>query len=493
MIARLERFSFLPALAERAVPVVLPATICCFAMGSSSVVEAVRIGGPLRWVMLFALVVCAVPYGASALGELPRSFVATIGVLVGVTLLSALWSVTPRLSGERAISFLVLMVAVVCIGAGASRSRPRVERVFAGLLIAAVLVAVAGLVVLLVDHQLAVQPRASTMPARMRGFGQNPNTASMLFAVALPIAEWFALSARNVWIQLAAGGSCVLLYGSIMASGSRGAMLAAAAGTVSFLLLLALRDIRRLVLIEAAAVVFFVATFSLAGGRPSDVPAVAPTITSSPVVVPAGGSLAPTTGGQTQPGLHGAAPSTVLPTSRFDVGIKQGIPKTHVPVPFVPRSGEIGAPFIYEYKPITAYGSGRVFAWIWAIRQGLEVPLLGYGFGTETDVFVDRFYLFEGSYTENSFVGMFLQLGLAGVLLLLLPFLFVAWAALRVARRSTSSDGSVVAAAAGVVAAGFAIAFFQSYLYSVGNVATLTFWAAATIAIAISQRATRAR
>ena len=41
-------------------------------------------------------------------------------------------------------------------------------------------------------------------------------------------------------------------------------------------------------------------------------------------------------------------------------------------------------------------------------------PLLGYGFGTETRVFVDRYYAFDGGFPENSYIGTLLQLGVVG-------------------------------------------------------------------------------
>lgn len=503
MSARLERFDVLSARSGRVVPAVLAATVFAFAMGSSSVASAVRLGGPLRWAMLFALVACSVPYGVRRSGVLSRTYLSVLGALAAVALLSALWSVTPRLTAERAVSFSLLVLAVVFVAAGASRSHEAIEGVFVALLAAADLVAVAGLVVLVVDHKLAVQPQAPTMPERMRGFGENPNTASMLFAIALPIAEWLVVSARALWLRIGAGASCVLLYGSIMASGSRGAMLAAAAGTVLFLALLA-GSVRRLVPLEAVAIAFFLGTFQISGGRPSPVPSsvylAAPVHVSVPAPRPssgsggkAGGSSGRSSSGPNSPSAPNAVtprpwPSTAPVTSRFEIGIKQGLTKADIPIPFVPRNSEVGHPAVYENKPIMSYGSGRVFAWLWAIRQGLEAPLLGYGFGTESTVFVDRLYVFDGSYTENSFVGMFLQLGLIGVILLLLPLLLVARVLPRALGRERE-DRLIVAAAAAVVLGGFVVAFFQSYLYSVGNVATLTFWTAATIAVIAGGRA----
>jgi hypothetical protein len=365
------------------------------------------------------------------------------------------------------------------VGAGALEATRRPERLFMALVAAADIVAVAGLIVLLVDHNLAVQAAAPHMPARLRGFGQNPNTASMLFAVALPIAVGLVVTTRSVWMRAAAGMSCLLLYGSIVLSDSRGALIAAAGGTVVFLALTT-RRLSRLVPVEAVAIVFFLATFQLAGHRTSLATAtVAVPTTPIPGHVGSAKPGAPA-GSQSTPGT---GPSTTPPASRVEVGIRQSLPTSEIPVPFVPRQDEIGYPLLYTYKPILGYGSGRVFAWLTAIRTGLQRPTLGYGFGTEPIVFIDRFYIFQGEYTENSFVGMFLQLGIIGTLLLLLPFVLVGRAGLLARRRSTERTTSITAAAAGVAAAGFVVAFFQSYLYSVGNVATLTFWVCAVIAI----------
>src|SRR5207253_9847939 len=107
----------------------------------------------------------------------------------------------------------------------------------------------------------------------------------------------------------------------------------------------------------------------------------------------------------------------------------------HVPLPFPPEQNEIGYPGIYQYKPILAYGSGRIYVWLTALAQGLERPFLGYGFGTERGVFADRSYIFQRESTENSFVGIFLTLGLVGVLLLAAPFVVVLGNTLRALRR----------------------------------------------------------
>lgn len=483
-------------LSERVVIVLLPVTIIAFVMASSSVSWAMTIGRPLRWTMLFLFAGAALAYGLAGARVVSHWFVGAVAALSLVALLSSFWSVTPRLTFERAVSFAVVMAAVIALGAGAVHARERIERLFVGVIVAVDAVAIAGLVLLAVDSRLSTQAAGPAMPSRFRGFGQNPNTASMLFALAIPLALWLALSARRARVRTAAVLSALVLYGEIMASGSRGALLASAFASLIFLAL-AIRPLRRVVAAEALALVFFVVTFQIAGHRSS----LAPPVVVPPLAAASRGATAKSNshpsgrGGSESrtpkpriPGLSSPSappPSIAPPTSPLAVGVRPTLKKSDVPIPFVPRQDEIGDPLLYMYKPILGYGSGRVFAWLTAIRQGLRRPVVGYGFGTEATVFVDRFYLFQGAYTENSFAGMFLQLGIVGTILLLLPFILVGRAVYLVTRGSVGKeDRTIVAAAASVVGGGFVVAFFQSYLYSVGNVATVTFWLSAAIATA---------
>jgi O-antigen ligase len=323
--------------------------------------------------------------------------------------------------------------------------------------IGSALVALAGLLVLAVDHSFAVQSAGPGVPGRLRGFGGNPNTDAMLFALVTPAAVWGVLAAPTNRLRVVAGGVAALLYGSLLASGSRGAMFASAAGVIVFVLF---RVQRLWVRIGVAALLaaFFVAVFSLAGTRPS------PDASTRQV---------------------GRAPTIGSMGGRFTIELAPTLAPGQTPIPFVSEYDEIGFPGLYQYKPILAYGSGRVYVWLSAIKQGLDRPLLGFGFGTEQYVFVDRSYLFKGLFTENSFVSIFLELGVAGVLLLLAPFAIVAGLTLRAVRSQRARDPGVIAVGAATIAAGLVIAFFQSYLHSVGNVATLTFWVILFLTVAV--------
>jgi hypothetical protein len=124
-------------------------------------------------------------------------------------------------------------------------------------------------------------------------------------------------------------------------------------------------------------------------------------------------------------------------------------------------------------------GDGRMVVWRDAIDQGLERPLAGFGFGNEEQVFVDRSSEFMGSRPENSFIGLFMQLGVVGLLVFI-----VAVAASLLAFMRRRRHAGAAAAAAGVLVAGTVMCMFQSYVYSVGNIATTTFWVAALLAAA---------
>src|SRR5205814_1028627 len=112
--------------------------------------------------------------------------------LVVLALASAAWSVEPRLSVERAVSLGLLFLACMLVGALA-----RPERLLVGVLCGASAVAIAGLLVLAVAHDRAVQPVSYATPARYQGFGQDPNTVALLLAVATPIAVWALLEATS--------------------------------------------------------------------------------------------------------------------------------------------------------------------------------------------------------------------------------------------------------------------------------------------------------
>src|SRR4029078_10061509 len=92
-------------------------------------------------------------------------------------------------------------------------------------------------------------------PARYRGLGGNPNTAAMLLALGVPLALWLTLQGGRVAVRALAGATLALLAGSVVASASRAALIAAPVGSL-VLVGATTRGRRRLVLAAATAAAF---------------------------------------------------------------------------------------------------------------------------------------------------------------------------------------------------------------------------------------------
>jgi O-antigen ligase len=419
---------------DLAVPVVLAATVLAFAAGSSSVATANRVGHPARWALLVVLAALAVAWAArTRAAALPaRPVLAGAGALAAAACLSVAWSVQPRLSAERAGTLVVLLVAAAALAVAAAGSQERLERVLGGLLAGAACVAVAGLVVLAFAHRTAVEPATYDLPWRYKGFGENPDTASLLFALALPVALWFAVRGRGAG-RAASAALALLFVGSITASGSRGALVAAFVGAFAAAVAVPLHVRGRAVAVAAVGVLLAGALVGVRIPKPTwRVPAA-----SAPRTVTSRGN----------PKYIDA--DRALPFW-FDIGTRVG-----------------------EGAPTQTRGlfgsSGRSLAWRGALDLADRRPVAGYGFGTEGNVFVDRWALFQGDLVENSYIGLYLQLGAVG----LAAFLAAALAALATAGRRLAGPAAACFAA---VLAGLALAVFQSYVYSVGNIGTAFFW-----------------
>ena len=144
-------------------------------------------------------------------------------------------------------------------------------------------------------------------------------------------------------------------------------------------------------------------------------------------------------------------------------------------------SEDVGRPTTLSNRRGLLGSSGRVPAWRAALEQANERPLLGYGFGTEDIVFVDRVYSFQGRRPENSVLGAYLQVGLVGLGLLLAVFGSALVGGLRGVGRLPPVPRRVALTATGVVVAGAVMSLVQSYVYAAGNLAALTVWSALLI------------
>ena len=410
---------------ELVVSAAVAATVFSFALGSTRVIPLLELGRPLRWAMLVALAGLA----ALVVWRTPRVRPAGLyaaASLAALALVSSAWSVRPGLTLGRALTLAVLLAAAAGLAAGARGRDGLAGAVVDGVLAGAAAVALAGLLVLAVDSDLAIEPATEQYPARYNGLGENPNTASLLLALATPIALARALNAPR---RLLTWALVALFAASIAASASRGALLAAWAGCC-IVAVLAGGTARRRALVAASATVALVCL-----------------------------------------ALVTQIPQPKAPMSGAGVGPP---PPTRNAESAVPLEEEIGRPRDggEAFRRSLLGSGGRVGAWKGGLEQGLDRPALGYGFGTEDRVFADRYYVFFGTRVENAYISAFLQLGLLG----LAAFVALLTALVRPAAHRWRRLPWTATAAAGALAAGLAAGVTQSYLWSVGNIATTSFW-----------------
>jgi len=369
---------------------------------------------------------------------------AATAFFLGLAVVSSLWSVDPRLSAARAVSLILLFCVAASLTQACAGRSADIERVLRGLLGGAAAVAGAGLVVLAVDRADAVQAATYDLAARYQGLGENPNTASLLLALALPVALWSVLSAHSLPRRLGAIALVLLILGSIVASGSRGALVAAFVGVFLGVALAPLP-------LRGRAALAVCATALLA---------------ASVVVM----EIPQPTGKAPHPPQGSAAAHRV---SRYLDAEKI------LPLSFEIGSGVGAAPT----NTRRLFGSsGRSLAWRGALDTAAERPALGYGFGTEAKVFVDRYALFAGGVPENSYIGLDLQLGAVGLAAFVVLVVTILLATVRVLTMP------VVGVCLAVFLGGLTLAVVQSYVYSVGNIGTATVWICAFLGSGVTSR-----
>jgi hypothetical protein len=444
-------------LSEWGIPLGLACMVVAFAAGSASEPWIKRTGHDARWVVL-ALVCAAALADAVRRLRLTRNlpsrgllrFGALAGSFLALAAVSTAWSVSPRLTFERAGSLAVLFALAAALASSTAGDLPARVRLFQGLAAGAIAVGILGLPVLVVDYDAAVE---NVQSWRYRGFTENPNTIAILAGAALPILVSLAIRSRSRRRQLTwlAGG--LLMLGSIIASESRGGLLAACAGTLVVTALGVEGRRQRIAAITALLAVF-------AGGMALRQVASAPGPSFSSQV-----AAAPTSPPAANPKGRGAAPKPRGPIVVLNTKTQE-LPS---------EQDEIGHPQLSK-AATTTVASGRLAAWKGALELIGDRPILGYGFGTEQNVFVDRWYFFQGGTAENSYLGLLLQIGVIGLALIAAIGCALAVGAFRALRFVEGDERILVVAGLGVLVAAAAIMLIQSYLYSVGNVATATVW-----------------
>ena len=419
----------------------------------------IPVGRTLRWAVLAELLACS--RFAYAFGLAPRAVSRPDGssLLLGVLLRPRAlslrrWSVDPTLTlgrarrcGPRSRSLPSLLAVgarreldVEADPAGAPRRavtrRGRVGRARA-----------------LVRPRLGDSCPRRPAAARYNGIGGNPNTMAMLIALVLPLVAGRLAEARarapEGRRRLAVPCS---LDGSLVASGSRGALVAGL-GRRARALAAALaparrarRARRRLWPSRCAAV----AVRAIAGAA-------------------AGGSR--TRSSRRHSCRLDAAAQSARRTAEPAARERDRLAEAR-------RGAAAHAALLRLERPRAMRGAER------STRRSTR-PLLGYGFGTEERVFVDRYYLHYSDRAENAYLGTLLQLGLVGLALLL---------AALVAALAAASDGSGRRHSRGVRRRGRlrARARGQPVVPDLGRKpATVPFWFAALLLVGARSRRRR--
>lgn len=432
---------------ERAIQVVIVITVLGAVLAAGAIVEWLGFGRKLRWVGLFALAALALVYAYRRRGSLRllRIYGAS-SVFLALVFVSAAWSASPWLTTARSAALGVLFVACGALAYATAGRADAVARMLHGVLAATAAVGVGGLLVLLFRHDRAVVPATTDLPARYQGLGGGPDTAMMVLAVGVPLAAHALLEGSRLRWRLAAGAVMALLIGSIVASGSRGALAAAFGGLLVYTVVV-VAGIRRRALAAAAVLALFgLALFISRLPEPNRPQQATP--------------------------ADGTATLAAHSSSRG--------PRYLDANEYLRLQDEIGHPPFGEAAgrlPHTIFGtSGRAEAWQGAIDQGSQRPLLGYGFGTEARVFFERFVNFNSAVPENSYLGLFLQVGLVGLAAFLVLVGLLLASGARALRRLQGRELRVAAACAGGLVVGLILCFFQSYIYAVGNNATAAVW-----------------
>jgi O-antigen ligase/polysaccharide polymerase Wzy-like membrane protein len=432
---------------ERALQLTIVATIVTSVLAAGAILAWLEAARKLRWVALLALVAVSLVYAwRNRGGQKPIALYASAAAFVALALLSAAWSAFPALTAARGTALALLFIACGAL-ANATAGRPdAIRAVLDAILIGTVVVAAGGLVVLALAYDRAVAPATTVMPARYQGLGGGPNTAMMVLSIGVPLAARALFDARTRVGRLAACSALLLLLGSVVASGSRGALAASFGGLFVYAVLARREMLFRLAAAAAVLVLFGVAVAIMRIPQP-----LPPGSTNPPTAY-----VAPDPNPAPVKPRPGYADANLLLRLQDDVGLP--------PTDTRPRLR-------------TLFGtSGRTEAWSGALGQAAERPLLGYGFGTEDRVFVERYIGFNSGVPESSYVGLLLQLGAIGAAAFAAFVALLLVRTLRSLRVLAGPELGLAAACAGGLVAGLVLAGSQSYIYAVGNNATAAVW-----------------
>jgi len=404
------------------------------AAGSAAVVCALALdsGGyfPRSWVWSSVLVFWA---AALALGTAPRIrvgragaiFVASMTLLAGWTLLSALWSVEPAqsvLDARRDLVYVALALAVV-----ATAPRRLVAAIGPAVLAAVDVVAVVGVARYLVSGP--VDRAEGTLLSWPVGYA---NAFAALCVIALPVALALAAHETRAVVRGFGGASVPVLVAVVVLASSRGGIVAAAAALVALVALDPRRRALGVTIVRGAApaaAVYAVCAWADLAAHPAD--------RVHRGVVAAAVAAAAVAAGLLAAGrpLRGAGPGAEL-SRRFAVA---GVLCTLAVAAVVSA---------LPVRPATHLVAAER-ADYWAVGRSVvsDHPWLGAGAGTFGRYWLDRQPAASAGALDahNLYLETVAELGPLG-LVLLLAFLAVPLTRARVAARTTPLGAAAAAA-----------------------------------------------
>jgi hypothetical protein len=470
-----------------ALPGLIAFSIIVFTAGSGSVARLKHVATEGRWVVLFAELGLAAVLAWRTVRAVGVSrglliFGLFAGAFAALGVVSTAWSPTPRVTFERAVSVGVLFIVAACVAASVGYDPRARRRILAGIGAGAGLVAVIGFLMLALGLSGAAQEASRVTPWRFRGFGENPNTIPVLGAAVMPVVTWLWLTTTERFPRFIWALCFVALLATAVATQSRGGLVGAFVGVALVLGLLIERWPRRAMAVASLGVVVALGIVLRQATQPQP-PAFYSSVRPAPpaaTVVPYKPAKVRSRGGKSRAVVNKLAPPR--PSASYRAA--------QLP----PRDSEIGFPSLSR-SGVSDIASGRVAAWAGALQLIKGEPLLGYGFGTESKIFVDRWYYFESDLPENSSIGILLQLGIVGFGLMVALLALLIVGSVRALRARVAETRSLAIVGLGTLAGAVTVTFIQSYIYSVGNVASQSVWIVAFLlsAAVLGPRSANAR
>jgi len=375
-----------------------------------------------RWAALGALAVALVPDALRARRHLvvPALYLAP---LVLYAFVSIAWSVEPRLTAERAVSFAVLLWVV-----GVAAVTPRVAGAqstrVVDVLAATTIAVLAGSILLRLVSSRATQAGV------FRGVFENENGLGLFLGLTFPfVADALARRGRTVVPFAVLGVFVAVVY----TAHARGGLLALALTALAYVWT---RDwARRLRVLLTVALVAAAAAAAIA---------VTSTKSGSSTIV-------------SNQGVFSTAAASL--------------------------AGQAHGP----QSEISRLTGARSEAWQAAAGLIASRPVLGYGFGTGDRIFSlypnrAHFQYFEGANPNNAYLQLVLEVGAVGAAVFLVPLLAAGGFALSAIGRRRRSAAIVPFAA--VVIGGLAVGIVESVFTSAGAPWELLIWLSALLVVA---------